>query len=86
MSEKQTLQAAVRRLEITAAQVLSWRVYKNEIVLVVDRGVAGCPKYRLPLSELVVPESETEPAPASEPEPEPTPAPKPRKATAKGGV
>jgi pyruvate/2-oxoglutarate dehydrogenase complex dihydrolipoamide acyltransferase (E2) component len=49
--------AACDYLEIEPRQVLKSRVDSNELILVVDRGIAGCPKYRLPLARLAeVPE------------------------------
>ena len=65
------LSAACRKLGLTAAQVLAHTLYATEIVLVVDRGIAGCPKYRIPLAELTaVPEPLT-----AAPEPDFVPAP-----------
>ena len=69
--EEKYLVAACRRLEVSAEQVLSWRVYPETaveagyIALVVDKGVAGCPKYKIPLAELEVPQIEV-----AEPEPD----------------
>lgn len=75
------LAAACSALEISAEQVLSFKVYEEEtawyppsVVLVVDHGVAGGKKYRLPLADLRAPEAAAELAPepeATEPAPEP---------------
>ncbi|MCP5018910.1 MAG: hypothetical protein GY938_27080 [Ketobacter sp.] len=46
------LAKACEKLNITPEQVLSHAVRDDEFVLVVDKGIAGCPKTRIPLSEL----------------------------------
>lgn len=58
------LTLACEHLGITAAQVLASAEKETEIVLVVDNGIAGCPKYRIPLEllhEKVEPEPEMPP-------------------------
>ena len=49
---KNYLKAACEHLKVEGTAVLSHRVTDEEIILVVDKGIAGCPKYRLPLSAL----------------------------------
>ncbi len=56
--------AACDYLGIEPEQVLKSRVDGDELVLVVNRGILGCPKYRLPLARLVA----APPAPEEEPE------------------
>lgn len=48
------LQAACDFLEIEVGQVLSWKIYPedDQIVLVVDYGIKGCPKISLSLSSM----------------------------------
>jgi len=43
---------ACARLGVASDQVLVHRIEGDELVLVVDRGIAGCPKYRLPLASM----------------------------------
>lgn len=45
MSE--TLNVACQYLNITEAQVITWREDDNKIVLIVDLGIKGCPKYTI---------------------------------------
>lgn len=47
------LTAACEYLSIDETAVLSHRVTDDAVVVVVDRGIKGCPKYTIPLSELV---------------------------------
>ncbi len=56
------LKAACRHLEITAGQVRKFRVEGDNVVLVVDRGIAGCPKFTIPISELPVVKEKAPPA------------------------
>jgi len=46
------IRIACARLGVASDQVLVQRIEGDELVLVVDRGIAGCPKYRLPLAGL----------------------------------
>ena len=52
MQEKQILAAACARVNCTLGQVLAYHIYEDRITLVVDRGIAGGPKYTVPLAEL----------------------------------
>ena len=83
------LSAACARLGVSPDQVLVCRMDGDDLVVVVDRGVAGCPKYRLPLATLEpiaeeAPEwvTATKPttlsAASSKTDPAPAPKPKPR--------
>jgi hypothetical protein len=47
----------------TGTPVLAWAQVDGEVVVVLDKGIQGCPKYRVPLSLI--------PEPAPEPGPEP---------------
>jgi hypothetical protein len=49
------LDVACTRLSVSPDRVLVCRVEGDDLVVVVDRGVAGCPKYRLRLADLVPP-------------------------------
>ena len=64
MNNEQILDAACEYVSCTAGQVLKYRVEDGCAVLVVDRGVAGCPKYKVSLTDLAE-------KPAPEPAPEP---------------
>ena len=55
MTDKQTLAAACKLLGVDESAVLSHRVYEDHIALVVDKGIAGCPKYVVKLDELPKP-------------------------------
>ena len=55
MTDKQTLAAACKLLDVDVGAVLSYRVYPEHIALVVDKGIAGCPKYIVKLDELPKP-------------------------------
>jgi hypothetical protein len=44
--------AACAYLKADPGRVLVYRLEAEEVVLVVDNGIAGCPKYRVPLSKL----------------------------------
>jgi pyruvate/2-oxoglutarate dehydrogenase complex dihydrolipoamide acyltransferase (E2) component len=48
------LKAACEKLGCDPECVLTHHVYEDHIALVVDNGIKGCPKYEVPLSELVV--------------------------------
>ena len=58
---------ACAALGLDAGRVVSSRVYPDRVGLVVDNGIAGCPKYSVPLSDLVQPEPEPEQAPKPKP-------------------
>jgi hypothetical protein len=56
------LKAACEHLEVESTAVLAHHIGEDSIVVVVDRGIAGCPKYTIPLSELTaVPSAEPQP-------------------------
>ena len=71
------LTAACKYVGATPEQVLAHRVDEAEqvFVLVIDNGIKGCPKYAIPLSELIAVTEPVEAQPAAEPE---APAPKAR--------
>lgn len=52
MEDERILAAACAYVECTLSQVLAYHVYEDCIVLVVDRGIKGGPKYTVPLAEL----------------------------------
>jgi hypothetical protein len=56
------LDRALAHVGEAGTPVLGWSVRDGEVVMVLDKGIKGCPKYRVPLSLL--------PEPAAEPEPE----------------
>lgn len=56
--EPDYLALACAYLKVDPARVLSHRVYPDLIVLVVDNGIAGAPKYTVPLSTLAQPKPE----------------------------
>ena len=65
MKAEQILAAACAHVACTLDQVLAHHIYEDRIVLVVDRGIAGGPKYSVPLADLAVqkiepPEAEAE--------------------------
>lgn len=64
------LARALEYLEIAESQVLKHRLDERagEIIVIVDRGIAGCPKYAIPLAELP-----PIPAPVNIPKPKPEP-------------
>lgn len=39
-------------LEISKSEVLAHKIYESEIVLIIDKGIAGAPKVAIPLSAL----------------------------------
>lgn len=46
------LSLACEHLGIGESSVLSHRVYQDRVVLVVNKGILGCPKFSIPLSVL----------------------------------
>lgn len=69
------LKAACEHVGATPEQVLVHRVDEAEqvFVLVIDNGIKGCPKYAIPLSDLIAVTEPVDAEPAAEPE---APAPK----------
>lgn len=67
------LDRALQYIGADRGDVLAHARAGNEYVIVLDLGIKGCPKYRVPLSDL--PELEPEPKPEPEPEAEPEPEP-----------
>jgi hypothetical protein len=53
------LARAIEYLGVEPGAVINPRVEGDEYVVIVDKGIAGCPKYRIPLSKL------NEPVPAA---------------------
>ena len=62
------LQRALQQLGAAEGEVLAHSVNDTEIVIVLDKGIQGCPKYRIPLDKLAEPVEVVE-----EDEPEETP-------------
>ena len=60
------LKLACNNLNIASDKVVSHRVYEDHIVLVVDNGVSGCPKYTISLTDLSEPEETAEQLPDGE--------------------
>lgn len=80
------LKIACAKLGAASDQVLVHRIEDGELVLILDRGIAGCPKYYIPLIDLQ-PEPEPELEQDSGTEPKPVNEPKrgrPRKTRAAG--
>jgi hypothetical protein len=46
------LNRACKHLGVDPGSAINPRVEGDEFVVIIDRGIAGCPKYRIPLSEL----------------------------------
>ncbi len=66
------LENACEYLGIDKGDVIKHRVQGDEYIVIVDKGIKGCPKYHIPLSQLEKPEpvlEEPEPDPESLPEP-----------------
>ena len=53
------LSAAARHLDVKRAAIVKHRVVEDEFVVLVDHGVGGVKKYRLPLDSLTEPEKPT---------------------------
>jgi len=53
--KERILAAACRHLDVDVNDVLSWRVYDDRVVMIVNRGIAGCPKYEVPLAQIETP-------------------------------
>lgn len=47
-------QAAAKHFNVKPEQLLVCRVANNNLVVVIDNGIKGCPKYIVPLIDLVV--------------------------------
>ena len=47
------LKAASEKVGFDVSQVLTWAIRDDALHVVVDNGIKGCPKYIIPLSELV---------------------------------
>ena len=80
----QQIAMALERLGLSGFPVVKDRVEAEELVLLVDQGIQGTKKYRVPLADLVLPVVEAEPV-GVEPEPAPKPAPKPARRKKAGG-
>lgn len=52
------LERACAKLGVSPEQVLKHRLEGDSLVLVVDNGIAGCPKFTIPLSDLPEPQAE----------------------------
>lgn len=63
------LQAACAYLGVEVGQVLSWKVYEDKVVLVVDKGIAGCPKFNVNRAMLEMPAPQVPPPAAAPPAP-----------------
>jgi len=83
------IKAIARHFDVKPEQVLSYKVYGDEVATVIDRGIAGGPKYTFPLSELTDKPQMAEAEIVTMPEPQPKPKPQVetvRKYTGKRGV
>ena len=69
MESKQLLQAACALTGDPVEAVLSHRLTGDSLIMVVDRGIAGCPKFEFSFPELT-PEPEPEPPFLSPPTPQ----------------
>lgn len=58
MDEKRLYDLICAHLDIKPEQVMAWRVYDDYLRVVVNRGGAGCPKYRIELADLEPPAEE----------------------------
>lgn len=54
-NEKRLIKLAAESQGNTVEQVLSSRVTDTEVIIVVDNGIKGCPKYTLLIDELEQP-------------------------------
>ena len=63
MDNDTLLSRACQSVDCAVTDVLAHRVYEDRIVLIVNRGGAGCPEYNIPLSEL--PQQEPQPVEAA---------------------
>ena len=52
------LLSACRLLGVDPDRVIKFRLEGDEAVVIVDNGIKGCPKYRVPLSDLPEPVTE----------------------------
>ena len=46
------LNLAAKHLGVEVDDIIASKVYDDHIAVVVDKGIAGCPKYLIPLSDL----------------------------------
>ena len=51
------LDRAVEYLGVDKGSVIKHRVQGDDYIVIVDKGIAGCPKYYIPLSQLQEPEA-----------------------------
>ena len=65
-------------LGVNTSQILASRESDGVVTVVIDKGIAGCPKYAIPLSDLA-----PKPAPKPKATPKPKAAPRARKKAAK---
>lgn len=89
MNEKRALELACAHVGADKQQVMKFRIEEEDVVLIVDRGKDGCPKYKIPLADLEAEAKAVEEAAKLEAEPEPKPEPpkrKPKKAQATPGA
>ena len=47
------LESACEYLGVDKGSVLKHRVQGDEYIVIVDKGIKGCPKYHIPLSQLI---------------------------------
>ena len=59
-------QRVCRHLGVEPGQILVYRIRRDDIVVVVDRGIAGCPKYIIPMSEIQSADTEIDATPAAQ--------------------
>ena len=51
-NEQQLIAAACASVDAEVTQVLASRVTDSEVIIVVDNGISGCPKYKIPIDSL----------------------------------
>lgn len=51
------LDRAIEYLGVDKGSVIKHRVQGDDYIVIVDKGIKGCPKYRIPLSQLQEPEA-----------------------------
>ena len=72
MEEHDQVAMALERLDLSGFPVVKTRIEDEELVLLVDQGIQGTKKYRVPLADLTPPVVEAAPVVVkSEPAPKP---------------
>jgi hypothetical protein len=79
------LGAACKKLGVNIAQIAGSAVDKDELVVLVNYGIGGIKKYRIPLVEIMPPPPNLAPDPAPAEKPKPNKGDKPDKGNKKKG-